>query len=47
MRFTKESERQALNRRDLELPGAMRYGASRDEAIVRAEARVLHVLAER
>ena len=50
MRFTIEVEREEDGRwiADIaEIPGAMTYGASRDEAIARVEALALRVLAER
>ena len=49
-RFTIESEREADGRWIAEipaLPGVLAYGATRDEAIARAKALALRVLAER
>jgi predicted RNase H-like HicB family nuclease len=49
-RFTIESEREADGRWIAEipaLPGVLAYGATRDEAIARAKALALKVLAER
>lgn len=49
-RFTVEIEREADGRwiaEIPELPGAMAYGATREQAIARAEALALRVLAER
>ena len=50
MQFTIEVEREEDGRwiaEIPEIPGAMRYGASRGEAIARVEALALRVLAER
>ena len=50
MRFTIETETEEDGRwiaEIVELPGVMQYGGSRDEAIARAEALALRVLAER
>ena len=50
MRFTIETEIEEDGRwiaEIVELPGAMQYGGSRNEAIARAEALALGVLAER
>jgi predicted RNase H-like HicB family nuclease len=50
MRFTIETEAEEDGRwiaEIVELPGVMQYGESRDEAIARAEALALRVLAER
>ena len=50
MDFTLECEREDDGRwlaEVLELPGALAYGASKDEAIGRAEVLALRVLAER
>ena len=50
MRFTIETEVEEDGRwlaEIVELPGVMQYGESRDEAIARAEALALRVLAER
>jgi predicted RNase H-like HicB family nuclease len=50
MRFTVETEREKDGRWIAEvsaLPGAMAYGATRDEAIAHAQALALRVLAER
>lgn len=49
MNFTIESEREDDGRwlaEVRELPGALAYGATRDEAMVRAEALALRALAE-
>lgn len=50
MYFTVETEQEADGRwiaEVMEMPGAMQYGGSRDEAIARAEALALRVLADR
>jgi predicted RNase H-like HicB family nuclease len=50
MHYTLECEMEADGRwlaEVLELPGVMAYGATRDEAMVRAEALALRVIAER
>ena len=50
MRFTIEVEREEDGRwiaEIAEIPGAMTYGTSRDEAIAKVEALALRVLAER
>ncbi|MCY4450874.1 MAG: type II toxin-antitoxin system HicB family antitoxin [Immundisolibacterales bacterium] len=50
MRFTVETEAEEDGRwiaEIVELPGAMQYGGSRGEAVARAEALALRVLAER
>ena len=50
MQLTIEVEREQDGRwiaEVVEIPGAMKYGGSRDEAIARAEALALRVLAER
>lgn len=50
MRFTVETEREEDGRwvaEVVELPGAMKYGQTRDEAIAQVEALVLRVMADR
>jgi predicted RNase H-like HicB family nuclease len=50
MKFTVETEREDDGRWIAEIcgiPGALRYGRSREEAIAQAEALVLRVLADR
>ena len=50
MNYTLDCEREADGRwlaEVLELPGVMAYGATQDEAMARAEALALRVLAER
>jgi predicted RNase H-like HicB family nuclease len=50
MRYTLEREMAADGRwiaEVLELPGVMAYGASRDEAMIKAETLALRVIAER
>ena len=50
MRFTVETERETDGRwiaEVLEIPGAMKYGETREAAIAQAEALALRVLAER
>ena len=50
MNFTLECEQEADGRwlaEVLELPGALAYGATPDDAVAKAEALVLRVLAER
>jgi len=50
MRFTVETEQETDGRwiaEVMEIPGAMKYGASRQEAIAHAEALALRVLADR
>ena len=50
MRFTVETEQEDDGRwiaEVTELPGVMKYGASRDEAIAQAEALALRVVADR
>lgn len=50
MNFTLECEQEDDGRwiaEVLELPGVMTYGANRDEAILRAEALALRVIADR
>ena len=50
MRFTVEIERETDGRwiaEVLEIPGAMKYGETREVAIAQAEALALRVLAER
>lgn len=50
MHFTVETEQEADGRwiaEVMEIPGAMKYGASREEAIAQVEALALRVLADR
>lgn len=50
MRFTVETEQEADGRwiaEIVELPGAMKYGGNREEAVAQAEALALRVLADR
>jgi predicted RNase H-like HicB family nuclease len=50
MRYTVETEQEADGRwiaEIIEIPGVMKYGRSRDEAIGQAEALALRVIAER
>jgi len=50
VRFTVETERETDGRwiaEVLEIPGAMKYGETREAAIAQAEALALRVLAER
>jgi predicted RNase H-like HicB family nuclease len=50
MQFTVETEQEIDGRwiaEVAEIPGAMKYGSTRDEAIAHAEALALRVLAER
>lgn len=50
MRYTVETEQEADGRwiaEIIELPGVMKYGRSREEAIAQAEALALRVVAER
>ncbi len=50
MRFTVETEQEVDGRwiaEVLEIPGAMKYGDSREEAIAQVEALALRVVAER
>jgi predicted RNase H-like HicB family nuclease len=50
MRFTVETEREEDGRwiaEVVELPGAMKYGQTRDEAIAQVEALALRVMADR
>jgi predicted RNase H-like HicB family nuclease len=50
MRFTVQTEREEDGRwiaEVSEIPGALKYGRSREEAIAQAEALVLRVIAER
>lgn len=49
MRFTVETEQETDGRwiaEVMEIPGAMKYGATREEAVAHAEALALRVLAE-
>jgi len=49
MRFTVETEQETDGRwiaEVMEMPGAMKYGATREEAVAHAEALALRVLAE-
>lgn len=49
MRFTVETEQETDGRwiaEIMEIPGAMKYGATREEAVAHAEALALRVLAE-
>lgn len=50
MEFTVETEKEVDGRwiaEVVEIPGVLRYGATRDEAIAQAEALALRVVAER
>ena len=50
MKFTVETEQEADNRwlaEIVELPGVMKYGPTREEAIAQAEALALRVFADR
>lgn len=50
MRFTVETEQEADGRwiaEIVELPGVMKYGQSREEAVAQAEALALRVVADR